>query len=462
MYSLEDIDIIAEKRFSIQSLRPMQREVIFRVVYACQSEKEKRQVVILPTGAGKSLCFMLPALMIDGITLIIYPLLSLMTDQKRRLDEANIDCVVFSGGKSEREWEEMWAEIENGCKIIIANPEILCRADIVDTLKQFKLSHFVIDEAHCVVEWGESFRPSYLALPSLIEKLKPVCVSAFTATASDRVLFEMRRLLFSSENAGEVIRGEGDRKNIRYYAVKTYSKMRALKELCISEKRPLLVFSGTRLEAEYEAKTMYDFLQDRGERDSVYFYHAGLTKKERARIEEWFYQSSSGILFATCAYGMGVDKKNIRTVIHSVLPPSIEAYMQESGRAGRDGEDARAILLYNDDDLKETGKIQEYIQTKTCRRNFLLSAMGEEKKVVCSGCDICDGVDCSMQKDAKEALQFIKANDKYLKESSIIHYLCYKKRWTADEAKDVLKQLLNEGRIKKCGFLWGNRIAYCF
>ena len=459
-YTIEDIDKVAKEKFGIDSLRPIQREVISKIVYSISSSKQSRNFVILPTGAGKTVCFMLPSFLIEGVTIIVYPLLSLIADQKRRLDEAGIKSLVFSGGKKEEEWKEMWQGLESGIKIILTNPETLHLPFVLEKLKNVDISHFVIDEAHCIVEWGESFRPTYLALGSIIKNLNPVCVSAFTATASERILGEMRRLLFESESAGDVIRSDGDRKNIFYGVVKTYSKIRALKELVRSEKKPMLIFCGTRFNSEEIAKTLADYLEDFSEKDTVRFYHAGLTKREKKVIEEWFYKSKDGILCATCAYGMGVDKSDIRTVIHAELSPSIESYMQESGRVGRDGKAARAILLYNSNDLEKKNLIVDYIQLKTCRRNFLLKEMGEKKEVECCSCDICTNSVCDIVDESKEILSMVKKHTKYFDAEMITDFFCKNRQWTADEVKDVLELLEREKKIKKCGILWEHRLKF--
>ena len=196
-FCAEDIDIVA-KKFGIATLRPLQREVIQKVIAAVSDETELRQTVIMPTGAGKSLCFMLPAAIINGATLIVYPLLSLMADQKRRLEDSGTPCAVLSGGKSKDESEEEWQKIQNGAKIIIANPEILENDSVRSRLKRIRISHIVIDEAHCVFEWGESFRPSYLALANFISEINPPCVSAFTATATPKC-FPQCAVCFSAQ-----------------------------------------------------------------------------------------------------------------------------------------------------------------------------------------------------------------------------------------------------------------------
>ncbi len=461
----EKVDAIAREQFGIAALRPLQREVILRIAAATAEKKTLRQTVIMPTGAGKSLCFMIPAAFIAGATLIVYPLLSLMADQKRRLDGAGIRSVVLSGGKSAEELESAFGALEDGANIIIANPEILQAQKIRGRLKTIGIAHLVIDEAHCVSEWGESFRPSYLSLSLLIAELNPVCVSAFTATASPSVLDSMRTHLFGAQNAGDVLRSPGDRANIRYRVIPAFSKIRALKTLCQSCPKPALIFCGTRTKTEETARTLADFFGFGA--NSIQFYHAGMTKAEKIRTEEWFFQSPDGILCATCAYGMGVDKKNIRTVIHLEPSPTLESYMQEAGRGGRDGGVSEAILLFSHTDFlsrrefsdgDRQKKMLEYASLTSCRRAFLLAEMGEETAVECAGCDVCRGDAVFEAQDALAVQNIVRAQNRCLSEKSLAAALIAK-NWTIDEALDVISQLFSAHKINKCGFLWKNRIC---
>lgn len=283
-----------------------------------------RQIVLLPTGAGKSLCFLTPALLLKGPTLVIYPLLALMADQKRRMDSGGIESVIFRGGQSPQEREENFAKIKKGAKIIIANPEVLQNKSIVKELAACKIQHIAIDEAHCVSEWGDSFRPAYLTLGKIIEELDCKTVTAFTATASPQVLDRVSQVLFGGQS--HIVRSDADRSNIRYNVIYAAAKKRLAFRLAVTEQKPLLIFCGTRAKSEDMARELALYMGC----DKVKFYHAGLEKAEKTATEEWFFNKSDAVLCCTCAYGMGVDKKDIKTVIHLESPPTAESYLQVS------------------------------------------------------------------------------------------------------------------------------------
>ena len=404
------------------------------------------QLVLFPTGFGKSICFQLPALLLEGLTLVVYPLLALMNDQKRRLDEAHIPCALFRGGLSEEEWSAQEALVGSGkAKVVVANPEILCAPRLRRFLGRFRIAHFVIDEAHCISEWGQTFRPSYLTLGESARSLSPRILSAFTATAGPAIVESIEKTLFLGKGY-RLVTAEADRPNILYGVVHTLSPRRTLRQLLLSCKKPAIVFErsrpGTKINAAY--------LQSIGFSETR-FYHAGLSRAERKDIETWFQKSDDAILVSTNAYGMGMDKKNIRTVIHTSLPDSAEAYIQEAGRGGRDGKNSLAILI---DDLARSSagpaqgqegltmqakpssgeagfhpnglrsdrpphfershlsglhpneprpareaefsvqslrsrRFSPYPSLDGCRREFLLHLLGEEETPICGSCDNC-------------------------------------------------------------------------
>jgi len=404
----------ALENFGIKYLFPWQRLVIANILEALEYhskiqllseeellafEKENsdsfckgRQIVLLPTGAGKSLCFQVPALLFEGPSLIIYPLLALMTDQQRRMEEGSLRSVTFRGGQTAEERRENFEKISNGAKIILANPEVLCNEELVQQLKEVGIVHIAIDEAHCVSEWGDSFRPSYLELGKVIKELNPPVITAFTATASPSVLERVSEILFGGE--AHVVRSESDRQNIHYFVRQAVSKKKEALFLAEKEKRPMIIFCGTRNNCEDMAREL-NVCFGRG---TSRFYHAGLEKSEKEETEKWFYESKDGILCATCAYGMGVDKKDIKTVVHISPPATAEAYIQEAGRGGRDGSIAKAILIWSLEDSVEYGHykigsreaaMRDFAETKDCRRQVLLDALGAEQ-AVCSGCDLCN------------------------------------------------------------------------
>lgn len=492
--------IAAKKAFHVKYLFPWQRLVISNILdsYKDQHSPEVkalehgedveitdafclgRQIVLLPTGAGKSMCFLVPSIMLPGPTLIIYPLLALMSDQERRMKDGSIEAVTFRGGQSDKEREENFKKIDNGAKIILANPEVLKNESLVQRLKKCNISHIAIDEAHCVSEWGDSFRPAYLELGKVIETLDIKIVTAFTATASPKVLSRIAEVLFN--NNAHIVRSESDRPNIHYFVKYVYSKPKAVFELCKTEPRPILVFCGTRNKAEEMAKELRSYFNP----DDVGFYHAGLTREEKSKVEKWYFPHKNAILCSTCAFGMGVDKSDIRTVIHLEASTTAESYIQEAGRGGRDRSVANAILLWSYDDSRRFDEfpigarervIKNFAEATTCRRQVLLDALGGEQ-AVCEGCDVC----LSKSKEEKlkslkdapdrnKVLGFIKFHSKEYTFKQLVpvvkekinkdkRKLFGKNVWTQSDVKLIISQLEKEGSIKKAGFWWKDRLMY--
>lgn len=491
-FKYEDpIEKITSKHFNIPYLYPSQRFVIANILdaYSLKNTNEaniddkesiQRQIVLLPTGAGKSLCFQVPAIILPEATLIIYPLLSLMSDQARRIKESNISFAILKGSQTQKERITEIDKIKNGAKIIITNPETLNDSKIIQLLKEIKISHIAIDEAHCVYQWGSSFRPSYLNLNKIIKELNPPVVTAFTATASPYVLEQISNLLFD-KNA-HIIQSDNDRPNIHYYVKKAASKKQEAILLAKTEQKPLIIFCSSRKKTEDLSKDLNLCYGSNFSR----FYHAGLNKQEKENIQSWFLDNKEGVLCATCAYGMGIDKKDIRTVIHYDVPLSVESYIQEAGRGGRDGNTANAILLWNTQDKINLQKyknnsryrvIEKMATTKECRRQVLLDALNNEK-VVCSGCDICNkkynlknkGLNHKLEQiDYKIALDLIKKHQRFYSKAEFIEEAEkklnkeYKKIinlniWNSDGINDVFLELINSKKIKYSSFLWKNKL----
>ena len=432
-----------------------------------------RQIVLLPTGAGKSLCFLTPALLLKGPTLVIYPLLALMADQKRRMDSGGIESVIFRGGQSPQEREENFAKIKQGAKIIIANPEVLQNKSIVKELAACNIQHIAIDEAHCVSEWGDSFRPSYLTLGKIIKEVGCKTVTAFTATASPQVLSRVSQVLFGGQS--HIVRSDADRSNIRYNVIYAAAKKRLAFRLAVTEQKPLLIFCGTRAKSEDMARELALYMGN----DKVKFYHAGLEKAEKTATEEWFFNKTDAVLCCTCAYGMGVDKKDIKTVIHLESPPTAESYLQESGRIARDGSIGKAILLWNYADHKKFSaypknsreyKMLLFAESSTCRRQVLLDALGAEE-AVCSGCDVCErGGKAPFAYDLDLALSFITKNRKmygYSQTQALLESEFNKKDlalfglriWDQEDIQAILSELKSRRLIKKCRWPWKGRLT---
>ena len=483
IYDDDPVALAAYKNFGIRYMFPWQRMVVANIMEAYENLKGQqtiqtqndafcrgRQIVLLPTGAGKSLCFQVPALLLDGPTLVIYPLLALMTDQQRRMEEGSLRSVMFRGGQSAREREENFRKLREGAKIIIANPEVLQSKSLVQQLKQVGICHVAIDEAHCVSEWGDSFRPSYLGLGEVLKELGVPVITAFTATASPPVLSRVAQILF--EGQAHIVRSESDRPNIHYFVRKAAVKKKEALYLAATEQRPMIIFCGTRGKSEDMAREL-NFCFGEG---TAQFYHAGLEKEEKEAVEKWFYNSRDGVLCATCAYGMGVDKKDIKTVVHLEASATAEAYIQEAGRGGRDGSIAKAILLWSLQDSMDysvykpgsrEAALRDFAETTSCRRQVLLDALGAEQ-AVCSGCDVCLGIKYEAS-DWERAWQLIKKNRNFYSRddaqeehaarmNEVFHKTLGLNVWNHNDSVETFAQLIKSGRIKSSGILWKGRL----
>lgn len=390
----KSIDGVAKSVFRVERLKPFQRTVIENTLLATK-EKPVNQIAILPTGYGKSICFQLPALLSEGVTLVVYPLLSLMDDQSKKLYEWNIKAQVLRGGQTKARRAEVFNALRNGCRILITNPEML-KKPMVKKLCALKITRIVIDEAHCIHEWGDSFRPYYLNLETAIKMFGAISVSCFTATADNETLKRIKQVAFSGIDEDKIIitRGNIDRTNIYYHAAKCEDKEEAVMTILSKAKLPAIVFCSSRSETEIMAEVAQKALGGKFcDEDFARHYHAGLSAKKRNKIERWFFAAKGKVLFATCAYGMGVDKPDVRTIIHTSPPRTAQSYIQETGRAGRDGERADAILLFDARDSHRAFYTHNkwqllYLQGLLCRRNVLISSM-DCKEVECSGCDVC-------------------------------------------------------------------------
>ena len=441
-----------------------------------------RQIVILPTGAGKSLCFQMPAMLIDGPTLVIYPILSLMADQKRRLDEKGFAPVALRGGQEKKERDEIWKKLESGeSRFIIANPEVLLTEPVINHLKKIKIVHIVIDEAHCVSEWGESFRPSYLEINKIIIDINAPLVTAFTATASAPVLEKIKKYIFGDIEAHQIV-GNPDRPNIEYTAKGCIARDMAVRDLLLQNSRPAIVFCssrpGTEKLARYLRVSLGEMSCAEGWHNEIKFYHAGLSREEKADVEKWFFSNSEAVLCATCAYGMGVDKADVRTVIHRDCSPSVEAYLQEAGRAGRDGAQSRAILLFGPDDSsvlrrakteadrQRLSVLLNYTRNITsCRRQALLEMLnfdgnGASPESHC--CDVCEKNASGNLREENSVLNFFHRNKRRYtaKEASAVLTQADNFYWSGNETMQIINHLIEAGSLKKTkNIFWKEAIA---
>lgn len=368
---------------------------------------------IMPTGAGKSMCYQIPALLFDGVTIVVSPLISLMKDQVGSLVQSGVPAAYINSSLSYPQFLRVLSNIEHGkYKIIYVAPERLLTDGFLDTCKKIKISMVAVDEAHCVSQWGQDFRPSYLKIISFVESLanRPI-VGAFTATATNDVKEDIKKIL-RLENPFEITTGF-DRPNLFFGVIKSSSKDEKLIDL-IRERgdRSGIVYCATRKNVE----SVCELLCDNG--FSAARYHAGLDEYERRKNQEDFVFDRKNIMVATNAFGMGIDKSNVTYVIHYNMPKNIESYYQEAGRAGRDGGEADCILLYSPKDVRlnrfmiensegndeltieENEQIRErdferlkymtfYSTTNDCLRGFILRYFGGEKKAYCGKCSNC-------------------------------------------------------------------------
>jgi ATP-dependent DNA helicase RecQ len=336
----------------------------------------------------------------------------------------------------------------------------------------------VIDEAHCVSEWGESFRPGYLEIGSIIELLKPPLITAFTATASPPVLEKIKKYIFGSMEAHQIT-GSPDRSNISYSAVCCINKDLAVRDLLTNNERPAIVFCSSRPGTEKLARYLRNEFIEMGLQwhREIRFYHAGLGREEKAELERWFIKNPQAVLVSTCAFGMGVDKADVRTVIHRDCAPSVEAYLQESGRAGRDGKQSKAILLFGPDDetaltrtkteaeRKRLSVLLNYARdTSRCRRHSLLAmldydANGEVPEKQC--CDVCENKASALLREELSIYDFFRRNKRRFTTEKAASVLVASKtiRWSEEDAANVINFLLKTKKLrKKKNLLWKSKI----
>jgi ATP-dependent DNA helicase RecQ len=324
------------KVFNLEGFRPGQQAVISSIMTG------RHTLAIMPTGAGKSLCYQLPALHLQGMTLVVSPLISLMKDQVDKLKELGIKvCQVNSALTAREETEALDAIRDGHPEFVLTTPERLTDPAFLEAVRGNRIDVFVIDEAHCICQWGHDFRPSYLELPHAIQQLGRPPVLALTATASPEVAEDIVRQLQLKDAA--VINTGIYRENLHYQVepVEDESdRQRRLLDLLRETEGSGIVYTSTVKQAEHVAT----LLQELGE--SADRYHGRLRTTERHEIQERFMRGDLRVIVATNAFGMGIDKADIRFVIHYTMPGSLDAYYQESGRAGRDGAAARCVLLY--------------------------------------------------------------------------------------------------------------------
>ena len=396
--NIKPLDVL-HKYYGYTSFRKGQENIITSII------NKEDVLAIMPTGGGKSICYQVPALCLDGITIVISPLISLMKDQVDALKTMGVKARLINSSLSNSEYNEALEEIENDeCKIIYIAPERLDSMEFVNIIRGKNISQVAIDEAHCVSQWGHDFRVSYKKIPYFINRLdKRPIVTAFTATASNEVREDIINIL-NLHNPAVYITGF-DRENLSINIVKSSSKNKYTLDYVENHKNESgIIYASTRKEVE----TIYEGLLKRNY--SVAKYHAGLSNEARKEYQENFINDDIKIMVATNAFGMGIDKPNIRWVLHYNMPQSIENYYQEIGRAGRDGEDSECVLLFSPGDvhtqkyLVEVGienperkrvqykKLQQMVDlvySNTCYRKSILNYFGEPFLEDCNNCSNC-------------------------------------------------------------------------
>ena len=367
--------------------------------------KHQDVLAIMPTGAGKSICYQIPALMLPGITLVISPLISLMQDQVKALNEAGIHAAFINSSLTENQISKaLYLAAGGRYKIIYVAPERLENYEFLEFARHVEISMVTVDEAHCISQWGQDFRPSYLKIVEFVRNLpKRPIVSAFTATATEEVKNDILCTLNLFDPA--VVVTGFDRKNL-YYSVENIRRKDDFVMEYI-EKHPTesgIIYCATRKNVD----NLFEMLFKKGV--PVTRYHAGLNNESRKQNQDDFIYDRTPVIVATNAFGMGIDKSNVRYVIHFTMPKNIESYYQEIGRAGRDGESANCYLLYNRSDVRtleyliyttaslnrkeiEIRKLQEMInfcESKGCLRHFILNYFGEKNtRNYCNSCSNC-------------------------------------------------------------------------
>lgn len=408
--------------FGYDSFRSGQENIIYSILTG------RDALAIMPTGAGKSVCYQVPALMLQGITLVISPLISLMQDQVKALNEAGVHAAFINSSLTENQISKALELAKQGVyKIIYVAPERLETTGFIEFACNADISMITVDEAHCISQWGQDFRPSYLKIVEFVGLLpKRPIISAFTATATEEVKNDIACIL-KLENPNVVITGF-DRENLYYQVENITGKQKDSFVMDYVEKHANesgIIYCATRknVDAVFEMLFKHDVPVTR--------YHAGLDNETRKRNQDDFIYDRAHVIVATNAFGMGIDKSNVRYVIHYNMPQSMENYYQEAGRAGRDGEASQCILLFSAQDIminkfllekKDFSQVEDedaelimqrdvvrlqrmegYCKTTYCLRNYILEYFGEKTVTPCDNCGNChkEYTEVDMTEDAK-------------------------------------------------------------
>lgn len=471
--------------FGYDSYKPGQEEIIDSILIG------KDVLAIMPTGSGKSICYQVPAMLLPGITIVISPLISLMQDQVKALNEAGIHAGYINSSLTEAQISKVYSKaLEGGFKILYVAPERLESYEFTNFAGRIDISMVTVDEAHCISQWGQDFRPSYLKIVDFIDGLrKRPIVSAFTATATEEVKNDISCVL-KLKNPKIVVTGF-DRENLDFDVETTKKKDDYVMEYI--QKHPVdsgIIYCATRKNVD----ALYELLSGAGV--SAVRYHAGMNNEDRKESQNDFIYDRSQVIVATNAFGMGIDKSNVRFVIHYNMPQSMENYYQEAGRAGRDGEPSQCILLFSAQDIminkfllehkdftdipyedinlirqRDARRLQVmegYCRTSGCLRNYILEYFGEKRSEPCDSCGNCrrEYTEIDMTEDAKLVINcvwetkgryglniilgtLLGANRARLKELGTTGYKTYGalKNRSESELRLLISQLLVDGYL---------------
>ena len=383
--------------FGFENFRPGQKEVVDSLMAG------RNVLAVMPTGSGKSLCYQVPALAMGGLAVVVSPLVALMQDQVAALKLAGVEAETINSSASREDNVEIWRRVTAGIvKILYLAPERLMTAQMISALKKLDVRLIAVDEAHCISQWGASFRPEYDALQNIAQEFPGVPIGAFTATADQSTRQDIVKKMFGGK-ADEYVAGF-DRPNIQLgVAPKNETKKQILEFLGDHKEESGIIYSLSRKSTEEWAA----YLKTQGFKAIA--YHAGMSPDARADNQNTFMTEPAIIVCATIAFGMGIDKPDVRFVIHADLPSSLDAYYQEIGRAGRDGEPAHAQMFYGQQDimmrrrfiddedsgedrrkreLQRLDSLVAYADANGCRRQVLLTYFGEDAEP-CGNCDMC-------------------------------------------------------------------------